>query len=113
MGTTESTVDRLAAAQMMTSMFIMDFAAGGTNIPHQHAKEEEIYYVLRGRGIMVAGLDGNGNELRHPCMEGDAFFFAPNTRVGFYSGARAGEEHDLILAVRSIYPTTESSKTGK
>ena len=27
-----------------------------------------------------------------------------NTTVGFYSGSKAGEEHDLILAVRSSFP---------
>ena len=27
-----------------------------------------------------------------------------NATVGFYSGARPGGEHDLILAVRSRYP---------
>ena len=33
MGTTESTRDKLAAASQMVSLFIMEFAPGGTNIP--------------------------------------------------------------------------------
>jgi uncharacterized cupin superfamily protein len=33
----------------------MDFAPGGTNIPHHHDNAEEIHYVLRGHGDMVAG----------------------------------------------------------
>ena len=36
MGTTKSTRDKLAAANQMASLFIMDFAPGGTNIPHHH-----------------------------------------------------------------------------
>ena len=55
LGTTKSTRDKLAAAQQINSLFLMDFAPGGTNIPHRHAKEEEIYYILRGYGDMVAG----------------------------------------------------------
>ena len=61
MGTTQSKRDKLAAAQQIDSLFLMDFAAGGTNIPHRHAKEEEIYYVLRGHGDIVAG-DRRGEE---------------------------------------------------
>jgi mannose-6-phosphate isomerase-like protein (cupin superfamily) len=101
MGTTESKRDRLAAAFQMNSLFIMDFAADGTNIPHRHAKEEEIYFVLRGTGEMVAGEDSEGKEMRFPVKEGDAFYFSPNTLIGFYSGTKEGEEHARILAVRS------------
>jgi mannose-6-phosphate isomerase-like protein (cupin superfamily) len=104
MGTTESTRDKLAAASQMVSLFIMDFAPGGTNIPHHHEREEEIYYVLRGHGDMVAGGGADGNERRYPAKEGDAYFIRLNTTVGFYSGSKAGEDHDLILAVRSSFP---------
>ena len=103
MGTTESTRDQLAAARQMVSLFIMDFAPGGTNIPHHHDNEEEIYYVLRGHGDMVAGGGADGNEGRYPAMAGDAYFIRLNTTVGFYSGSQGGE-HDLVLAVRSRYP---------
>ena len=41
MGTTESTRDKLPAASQMVSLFLMDFAPGGTNIPHHHEMEEE------------------------------------------------------------------------
>jgi mannose-6-phosphate isomerase-like protein (cupin superfamily) len=105
MGTTESKRDRLAAAYLVNSLFIMDFAAGGTNIPHRHPREEEIYYVLRGEGEMVAGETADGKEVRYPAKEGDAFFFAPRTLIGFYSATKEGEEHALILAVRSRYST--------
>lgn len=101
MGTTESKRDRLAAAYQVNSLFIMDFAAGGTNIPHRHANEEEIYFVLRGTGEMVAGESSDGKEIRFPVKEGDAFYFSPNTLIGFYSATKEGEEHARILAVRS------------
>jgi len=103
MGTTQSKRDKLAAASQMVSLFIMDFAPGGTNIPHHHDMEEEIYYVLRGHGDMVAGGGEDGNEGRHPAKVGDVYFLRLNTTVGFYSGSQSGE-HDLILAVRSRYP---------
>ena len=104
MGTTESKRDKLAAASQMVSLFVMDFAPGGTNIPHHHETEEEIYFVLKGRGEMVAGGGLDGNEGRHPTKEGDAWFLRLNTTVGFYSGAQPGSDHDQVLAVRSSFP---------
>jgi len=104
MGTTESRRDKLAAASQMVSLFIMDFAPGGTNIPHHHDMEEEIYYILRGKGDMVAGGGSDGNEGRYPAEAGDAYFIRLNATVGFYSGSKEGDPHDLVLAVRSRYP---------
>jgi mannose-6-phosphate isomerase-like protein (cupin superfamily) len=104
MGLTSSRRDKLAAARVMNSLFLMDFAPDGTNIPHNHPAEEEIYLLLRGKGEIVAGLDAAGKEIRHPAGPGAAFFFKPGTQVGYYSGAREGQPHDLILAVRSSLP---------
>jgi len=104
MGTTESKRDKLSAASTMVSLFVMEFAPGGTNIPHHHETEEEIYFVLRGHGDMVAGGGADGNEGRYATRAGEAWFLRLNTTVGFYSGAKAGEEHDRILAVRSTFP---------
>ncbi|NWG13262.1 MAG: cupin domain-containing protein [Acidobacteria bacterium] len=101
MGQTMSRRDKLAAACQMTSLFIMDFAAGGNNNPHSHAAEEEIYLLMRGSGEIVAGKTADGQDARHPVKEGAVFFFGPGTRVGYYSGAKEGQEHDLILAARS------------
>lgn len=106
MGTTQSTRDKLAAASQMVSLFIMDFAPGGTNIPHHHDAEEEIYYILRGHGEMVAGGGADGNEGRYSAKQGSAYFIRLNTTVGFYSGSKEGDPHDLVLAVRSTYPRT-------
>ena len=104
MGLTSSTRDKLSSAYVMDSLFIMDFAPGGTNIPHNHRSEEEIYLLLRGTGDMVAGLDADRKEVRHPVTAGATFFFKPGTQVGYYSNAKEGQEHDLILAVRSQLP---------
>ena len=101
MGPTNSQRDKLAAAYVMDSLFIMDFAPGGTNIPHNHPSEEEIYLLLRGSGDMVAGLDADGKEARHAVTEGAAFLFKPGTQVGYYSNSKEGQPHDLMLAVRS------------
>jgi hypothetical protein len=49
--------------------------------------------------------------MRFPVKEGDAFYFSPNTLIGFYSGTKEGEEHVRILAVRSRVP--EPSSPGK
>jgi mannose-6-phosphate isomerase-like protein (cupin superfamily) len=103
MGTKESKRDKLAAAYQVNSLFIMDFAAGGTNIPHRHPREGEIYFVLRGSGEMVAGETPDGKEMRYPAKEGDAFYFSPDTLIGFYSLTKEGEAHAQILAVRSKF----------
>ena len=100
MGNTSSERDRIAAAYQVNSLFLMDFAAGGTNIPHRHKAEEEIYYILRGNGEIVAG-GTREDENRYEAKEGDAFFFTRDVLIGFYSGTREGEPHARILAVRS------------
>jgi hypothetical protein len=101
MGPTSSTRDKLAAAYVMDSLFILNFEPAGTNIPHNHPGEEEIYLLLRGSGDMVAGLDADGKEVRYPVSAGAVFCFKPGTQVGYYSNSKEGQPHDLILAARS------------
>ena len=105
MGDTGSKRDKLAAAQVLTSLFTMEFAPGGTNFPHHHEREEEIYLVLNGNGDMVAGGGMDGLEGRHPARTGDAYFFRLNCTVGFYAGTKGGEEKARILAARSLFPS--------
>jgi oxalate decarboxylase/phosphoglucose isomerase-like protein (cupin superfamily) len=88
----------------------MDFASGGTNNPHRHDDEEEIYLILKGHGDIVAGETDDGKELRHPSEEGDVYFFSPKTLIGFYSGNTPEEEHAQILAVRFKYPGNNRNK---
>ncbi|NWG13685.1 MAG: cupin domain-containing protein [Acidobacteria bacterium] len=105
MGDTRSTRDRLAVAHVVTSLFTMEFDPGGTNFPHHHEQEEEIYLVLSGYGEMVAGSGLDGIEGKFPARAGDACFFRLNCTVGFYAGNKAGEEKARILAVRSLFPS--------
>src|SRR5262249_15457334 len=94
----------LNVSNIIQTLFIMNFAPGGTNVPHNHDRLEEIYYVLSGHGDMVAGGGVDGTEGRYPVKAGDAYFFRLNTTVGFYSGTRGSEDHAQILAVQSEYP---------
>ncbi|MBI1983474.1 MAG: cupin domain-containing protein [Acidobacteria bacterium] len=103
MGDTASTRDRIAAGRVLTSLFIMDFEPGGTNFPHHHESEEEIYLILQGRGEIVAGGGLDGIEGRHPARAGDAYFFRLNCTVGFFSSTEPGPKARL-LAVRSLFP---------
>lgn len=106
MGDSQNKTDKLAATATKMRLFIIDFAAGGTNRPHRHGTEDEIYLVLSGYGKMVAGGDIQAGGLRHAARVGDAYFFPPNTTVGFYSDGKEGEEHARILAVRWLHPLT-------
>jgi mannose-6-phosphate isomerase-like protein (cupin superfamily) len=101
MGDVDSKRDRIAAGRVLTSLFVMEIAPGGTNFPHHHEREEEIYLVLEGRGEMVGGGGMDGIEGRHPAKAGDAYFFRLNCTVGYYS---APGVKSRILAVRSWYP---------
>jgi mannose-6-phosphate isomerase-like protein (cupin superfamily) len=101
MGDADSKRDRIAAGRVLTSLFLMEIAPGGTNFPHHHEREEEIYLVLTGHGVMVAGGGMDGIAGRHPAKAGDAYFFRLNATVGYYSAANVKSR---ILCVRSWYP---------
>jgi mannose-6-phosphate isomerase-like protein (cupin superfamily) len=103
-GDRSSTRDRIAAGHVVTSVFIMEFAPGGTNFPHHHDREEEIYILLEGQGDMVAGSGENGIEGRYPAKPGDAYFIRLNATVGFYNRDTQGVPKARILAIRSLYP---------
>jgi mannose-6-phosphate isomerase-like protein (cupin superfamily) len=101
MGDVDSKRDRIAAGRVLTSLFLMEIAPDGTNFPHHHEREEEIYLVLSGHGVMAAGGGMDGIAGRHPAKAGDAYFFRLNCTVGYYSGPNVKSR---ILAVRSWYP---------
>jgi mannose-6-phosphate isomerase-like protein (cupin superfamily) len=104
-GDINSKRDKIAAGQVLISLFIMQFEPGGTNFPHHHENAEEIYLVLDGSGDMVAGGGQDGVEGHHPSRAGDAYFFRLNCTVGFYASKDPGPKA-RILAVRSLYPFT-------
>jgi mannose-6-phosphate isomerase-like protein (cupin superfamily) len=102
-GPRTGTRDAMDDAYVVTSLFWMDFAPGGTNFPHHHETAEEIYLVLDGEGVMVAGGGMDGIEGRHPAKAGDAYYFRQNCTVGFYNQNKPGAKA-YILAVRSRIP---------
>ena len=97
--------DAIDEAYVVTSLFWMNFAPGGTNFPHHHETAEEIYLVVEGEGEMVAGSGMDGVEGRYPAKAGDAYYFRPNCTVGFYNQNKPGAKA-YILAVRSRIPTS-------
>jgi mannose-6-phosphate isomerase-like protein (cupin superfamily) len=101
-----ATRDAIDDAYVVTSLFLMDFAPGGTNFPHHHETAEEIYLVLDGQGDMVAGSGMDGVEGRYPAKAGDAYYFRANCTVGFYNQNKPGAKAH-ILAVRSRIPLPE------
>ena len=92
--------DAIDEAYVITSLFWMDFAPGGTNFPHHHESAEEIYLVIDGQGEMVAGSGLDGIEGKYPAKAGDAYYFRSNCTVGFYNQDKPGAKAH-ILAVRS------------
>ena len=95
--------DRINAAYEVADFFLMDFAPGGTNFPHHHEVEEEIYLVLDGEGTIAAGGGMAGVEGLHPAKAQDAYYFRPNCTVGFYNQRAPGAKAH-ILAVRAFVP---------
>ncbi len=104
MGATDSKRDRIAAGNVLTSLFVMQFTPGGTNFPHHHEREEEFYIVLSGKGKMVAGGGMDGIMGLHPAVPGDAYFFRLNCTVGFYASKDPADGTARILAARSLFP---------
>jgi len=102
-----ATRDSIDDAYVVTSLFWMDFAPGGTNFPHHHETAEEICLVIDGEGDMVAGGGMDGIEGRFPAGAGDAYYFRPNCTVGFYNKNKPGAKAH-ILAVRSRIPLPEA-----
>ena len=104
LGDVRSNRDLLSVGHTVTSLFIMEFAPGGTNHPHHHANAEEIYLLLEGTGEMVAGGGVDGVENRRPAKPGDAYFYRLNATMGFYNDPDPAKPKARILAVRSFYP---------
>jgi mannose-6-phosphate isomerase-like protein (cupin superfamily) len=91
--------DLINAAYMVVDFFLMDFAPGGTNLPHHHEVAEEIYLIIDGEGQMAAGGGMDGVEGLHHAVAGDAYYFRQNCTVGFYN-QKVSDAKAHILAVR-------------
>jgi mannose-6-phosphate isomerase-like protein (cupin superfamily) len=109
LGDSGQTRDRIDVGSVATSLFLMEIEPNGTNFPHHHQREEEIYFVLDGHGDMVAGDGGDGLIGRHPAKPGDAYYFRLNATVGYYSAAGTKSR---ILCVRSWYPGMAQNRAG-
>ena len=100
-GDSSQTRDRIDIGPIVTSLFLMEIDPGGTNFPHHHPREEEIYLVLDGHGDQVAGSGTDGIAGRFPAGAGDAYYYRANTTVGYYSAANVKSR---ILCIRSWQP---------
>ncbi len=107
-GPRTATRDAIDDAYVVTSLFWMNFAPGGTNFPHHHEAAEEIYLVMDGEGEMVAGSGVDGVEGRYPAKAGDAYYFRPNCTVGFYNQNKPDAKAH-ILAVRARIPPPDEN----
>jgi mannose-6-phosphate isomerase-like protein (cupin superfamily) len=96
--------DRFDVGSVVTSLFLMEIDPGGTNFPHHHPREEEIYLVLDGHGEQVAGSGMDGVAGRFPAGPGDAYYYRANATVGYYS---APNVKSRILCIRSWQPGLE------
>ena len=64
---------------------------GGSVGMHQHTEDDEIYYILSGKGLVD---EGDGNKV--PVTAGDAILTGDNS---YHSIANAGDEPLVFLAV--------------
>jgi len=101
LGDSSQTRDRIDIGSVVTSLFLMEIDPGGTNFPHHHPREEEIYLVLDGNGEQVAGSGTDGVAGRYPAGVGDAYYYRANATVGYYS---APSVKSRILCIRSWQP---------
>jgi len=101
LGDSRQTRDKIDVGSVVTSLFIMEIDPGGTNFPHHHPREEEIYLILSGHGTQVAGSGLDGVEGKFPAGTGDAYYYRANTTVGYYSAAHVSSR---ILCIRSWQP---------
>lgn len=100
-GDSSQTRDRIDIGNVVTSLFLMEIDPGGTNFPHHHSREEEIYLVLDGHGDQVAGSGTDGIAGRFPAGPGDAYYYRANATVGYYSAVNVKSR---ILCIRSWQP---------
>jgi mannose-6-phosphate isomerase-like protein (cupin superfamily) len=101
LGDSGQTRDRIDVGSVVTSLFLMEIDAGGTNFPHHHPREEEIYLVLDGHGEQVAGSGMDGIAGRFPAGIEDSYYYRANATVGYYS---APGVKSRLLCIRSWQP---------
>lgn len=110
LGDSSQTRDRFDIGSVVTSLFLMEIDPGGTNFPHHHPREEEIYLVLDGHGEQVAGSGADGIAGRFAAGPGDAYYYRANATVGYYS---APNVKSRILCIRSWQPGLQPGSQKK
>ena len=80
--------------------------AGGSTTPHHHAKTEEIYYILDGRGLMQVGQEtsaiGPGDAVAIPPGASHQITNTGSGLLRFLCCCAPGYEHDdTVLEVES------------
>lgn len=110
LGDSSQTRDKIDVGSVVTSLFLMEIDPGGTNFPHHHPREEEIYLILSGHGTQVAGSGLDGVEGKFPAGAGDAYYYRANTTVGYYSAANVSSR---ILCIRSWRPGLQPEHRAK
>ncbi len=110
LGDSSQTRDRIDIGSVVTSLFLMEIDAGGTNFPHHHPREEEIYLVLDGKGEQVAGSGKDGVAGRYSAGVGDAYYYRANATVGYYSAPKVTSR---ILCIRSWQPGLQPGSRPK
>ena len=83
-----SILDRTNSAATNQSLAEATLPPGGETEAHCHSQAEEIYYILRGRGLMT--LEGEGREVG----PGDAILIPPGTQ---HSIRNIGQESLVFL----------------
>ena len=75
----------------------------GAAVPeHEHVDEEQVYYVLRGRGVVALG------DTRHPVGTGSAVYIPLGTRHGVTNESQT-EPFEYLYVVAFLRPEKEGS----
>ena len=70
-----------------TSIWVMTVEPGGTNQPHSHEDEEQVYLIKSGKGTISVGDE------KRRVKEGDVIYLPPKITHAFYND----EESECVI----------------
>jgi len=79
----------------ITSVWVMTVEPGGTNQPHSHEDEEQVYLIKSGEGTISVGDE------KRRVKEGDVIYLPPKITHAFYND---GESECVITAFGAKVP---------
>ena len=79
----------------ITSVWVMTVEPGGTNKPHLHENEEQVYMIVNGEGVVSVG------EEKRRVKEGDFIYLPPKITHAFYND---GKRECVIIAFGAEIP---------